>query len=208
MKKIKKILIANRGEIAIRVMRTCRELDLESVAIYSEADRTSLHVRYAHEAYCVGKAPSSESYLNIDKIIEVAKQSGADAIHPGYGFLSENAHFALKVAENGIIFIGPSSESIMVMGDKLAAKKAVSGYDIPMVPGVDHSISDSEEAKTVAEEIGYNCCRYTTLLYCKKYTNKKKLSKRTSQLIIIRHSAKNGINAIKIITGNVPKPNG
>jgi acetyl-CoA carboxylase biotin carboxylase subunit len=154
MKKIKKILIANRGEIAIRVMRTCRELDLESVAIYSEADRTSLHVRYAHEAYCVGKAPSSESYLNIDKIIEVAKQSGADAIHPGYGFLSENADFARRCAEEGIVFIGPSPEVIIQMGDKIQAREAMTTAGIPVVPGTDGEIKTEAEALEVIKSIG------------------------------------------------------
>ncbi|WP_319228265.1 acetyl-CoA carboxylase biotin carboxylase subunit [Draconibacterium orientale] len=154
MKKIKKILIANRGEIAIRVMRTCRELDLESVAIYSEADRTSLHVRYAHEAYCVGKAPSSESYLNIDKIIEVAKQSGADAIHPGYGFLSENADFARRCAEEGIVFIGPSPEVIIQMGDKIQAREAMTAAGIPVVPGTDGEIKTEAEALEVIKSIG------------------------------------------------------
>lgn len=154
MKKIKKILIANRGEIAIRVMRTCRELDIETVAIYSEADRTSLHVRYAHEAYCVGKAPSSESYLNSDKIIEVAKQSGADAIHPGYGFLSENAEFARRCAKSEIVFIGPSPEVIIQMGDKIQAREAMTAAGIPVVPGTDGEIKTEEEAHEVIQSIG------------------------------------------------------
>lgn len=154
MKKIKKILIANRGEIAIRVMRTCRELDLESVAIYSEADRTSLHVRYAHEAYCVGKAPSSESYLNIEKIIEVAKQSGADAIHPGYGFLSENADFARRCSEEDIVFIGPSPEVIVQMGDKIQAREAMTSAGIPVVPGTDGEIETEKEALEAIQAIG------------------------------------------------------
>ena len=154
MNKIKKILIANRGEIAIRVMRTCRELDIETVAIYSEADRTSLHVRYAHEAYYVGKAPSSESYLNIDKILEVAKRSKADAIHPGYGFLSENSTFARRCAEEGIIFIGPSPEVIVQMGDKIQAREAMMVAGIPVVPGTEGEIKSEDEALTVIREIG------------------------------------------------------
>lgn len=154
MKKIKKILIANRGEIAIRVMRTCRELDIETVAIYSEADRTSMHVRYAHEAYYVGKAPSAESYLNIDKILQVAKQSNADAIHPGYGFLSENAEFARRCSNEGIIFIGPSPEVIVQMGDKIQAREAMTAAKIPVVPGTDGEIKSEEEALSVIKEIG------------------------------------------------------
>ncbi|WP_321373952.1 acetyl-CoA carboxylase biotin carboxylase subunit [uncultured Draconibacterium sp.] len=154
MNKIKKILIANRGEIAIRVMRTCRELDIETVAIYSEADRTSLHVRYAHEAYYVGKAPSSESYLNVDKIIEIAKASGADAIHPGYGFLSENADFARRCTDEGIIFIGPSPEVIIQMGDKIQARDAMTAAGIPVVPGTDGEIKSEEEALEVIKSIG------------------------------------------------------
>ncbi|HPF50748.1 MAG TPA: acetyl-CoA carboxylase biotin carboxylase subunit [Draconibacterium sp.] len=154
MNKIKKILIANRGEIAIRVMRTCRELDIETVAIYSEADRTSLHVRYAHEAYYVGKAPSSESYLNIDKIIEIAKRSNADAIHPGYGFLSENAKFARRCAEEGIIFIGPSPEVIVQMGDKIQARESMMAAGIPVVPGTEGEIKSEDEALEIIREIG------------------------------------------------------
>jgi len=154
MNKIKKILVANRGEIAIRVMRTCRELDIDTVAIYSEADRTSLHVRYAHEAYYVGKAPSSESYLNIDKIIEVAQKSKADAIHPGYGFLSENAEFARRCAEAGIIFIGPSPEVIVQMGDKIQAREAMMEAGIPVVPGTEGEIKSEEEALETINEIG------------------------------------------------------
>ncbi len=154
MNKIKKILIANRGEIAIRVMRTCRELDIETVAIYSEADRTSLHVRYAHEAYYVGKAPSAESYLNIDKIIEIAKKSNADAIHPGYGFLSENADFAQRCADEGIVFIGPSPEVIVQMGDKIQAREAMTRAGIPVVPGTDGEITSEAEALATIQKIG------------------------------------------------------
>ena len=145
MNKIKKILIANRGEIAIRIMRTCREMEIETVAVYSEADRTSLHVRYAHEAYYIGKSPSSESYLNIEKIIEVAKNCGADAIHPGYGFLSENATFARRCNETGIIFIGPTPEVIVQMGDKIMAREAMTKAGIPVVPGTEGSVSGEQE---------------------------------------------------------------
>ncbi len=153
MTKIKKILIANRGEIAIRIMRTCREMNIESVAVYSEADRTSLHVRYAHEAYLIGKAPSSESYLNIEKIIEVTKKCGADAIHPGYGFLSENATFARRCKEEGIIFIGPSPEVIVQMGDKIMAREAMTKAGIPVVPGTPNSISDENEVLNIIKDI-------------------------------------------------------
>lgn len=155
MTKIKKILVANRGEIALRVMRTAREMGIRTVAVYSEADRKAMHVRYADEAVCVGPPPSAESYLLGDKIIEICKELSVDAIHPGYGFLSENAEFAKKVSEAGLIFIGPSPESIEVMGSKLAAKAAVSKYDIPMVPGTDEAITDIPEAKKIAESIGY-----------------------------------------------------
>ncbi len=155
MAEINKILVANRGEIALRVLRTAKEMGLQTVAVFSEADRQALHVRFADEAVCLGPPPSSDSYLQEDKIIEICKELGVDAIHPGYGFLSENAGFAQKVTENGLIFIGPSPEAIKVMGDKLAAKKAVSSYNILMVPGTDHAISDVKEAQKIAAEIGY-----------------------------------------------------
>ena len=154
MNRIKKILIANRGEIAIRIMRTCRELDIDTVAVYSDADRTSLHVRYAHEAYNVGKAPSTESYLNIDNIIAAAKKSGADAIHPGYGFLSENAEFARRCGEEGIIFIGPSPTVISQMGDKIEARDAMTKAGIPVVPGTEASVNSEEEAMKAIRDIG------------------------------------------------------
>jgi acetyl-CoA carboxylase biotin carboxylase subunit len=155
MSKINKILIANRGEIALRIMRTCREMGIATVAVYSDADRGALHTRMADESIPIGPAPSSESYLVMDKILAAAKQTGADAIHPGYGFLSENATFARKVKEAGIIFIGPSPESIEVMGSKLAAKQAVSTYDIPMVPGTDKAIESVEEAHEIARKTGF-----------------------------------------------------
>lgn len=152
---MKKILIANRGEIALRVMRTAHEMGIETVAVYSEADRNALHVRYAGEAYCIGPAPSSQSYLRMDKIIETALHSGADAIHPGYGFLSENAVFADKVKEAGLIFIGPSGDSMRMMGGKISAKQAVSAYEVPMVPGTKEALRDIKEASLIAEKIGY-----------------------------------------------------
>ena len=155
MPEIKKILIANRGEIALRVMRTAREMGIKTVAVFSEPDRNALHVRYADEAVCIGPAASSESYLRGDKIIEVCKKLNVDAIHPGYGFLSENAGFSRQVQEAGLIFIGPSPESIEVMGDKLSAKHTVSKYNIPMVPGTPDAITDREDAKKISATIGY-----------------------------------------------------
>lgn len=155
MHKIQKILIANRGEIALRVMRSAREMGIATVAVYSEADRNALHTRFADEAVCIGPPASSESYLRIDKIIAAAKQTNADAIHPGYGFLSENKTFALEVQKAGLIFIGPSPESIELMGSKLAAKEAVAKFNVPLVPGTSEPISDIPKAKKIASEIGY-----------------------------------------------------
>ncbi len=152
---MKKILIANRGEIALRVMRTARRMGIQTVAVYSEADRNAPHVRYADEAYLLGPAPSAESYLRMDKILEIAKRTGTDGIHPGYGFLSEQSIFAEKVAQAGIAYIGPKAHAIEVMGSKLAAKDAVKPFDIPMVPGSEHAITDPEEARALAEQIGY-----------------------------------------------------
>ncbi len=152
---MKKILIANRGEIAIRVMRTSKKMGIKTVAVYSEADRNALHVRFADEAIFLGPAPSSQSYLVMDKIIDAAKQTGADGIHPGYGFLSENAEFAEKVEKAGISFIGPRPHAIRIMGSKLAAKEAVKDYDIPMVPGIDEAVTDIEIAKRIAIEVGF-----------------------------------------------------
>ncbi len=152
---MKKILIANRGEIALRVMRTAKEMGIKTVAVFSEADRKALHVRYADEAVCIGAAASSESYLKMDTIIKVAKRLDVDGIHPGYGFLSENATFAKKVKEAGIIFIGPTSEAMMVMGSKLGAKQAVEKFNVPMVPGTKDAITNIDEAKKVALKIGY-----------------------------------------------------
>jgi acetyl-CoA carboxylase biotin carboxylase subunit len=152
---MKKILVANRGEIAMRVMRTCKEMGIKTVAVFSEADRLSPHVRFADEAVCIGPAPSNQSYLCADKIIEVAKKLGVDGIHPGYGFLSENADFSQAVSEAGLIFIGPRPHAIRVMGSKLAAKEAARSYNIPLVPGTESAVSDIDEAKSVAREIGY-----------------------------------------------------
>lgn len=154
MRKINKILIANRGEIAIRIMRTCREMDIATVAVFSEADRTSMHVRYANEAYYIGAAPSKESYLKAEKIIEVALESGADAVHPGYGFLSENADFARLCNENDIIFIGPSPEVIETMGDKIEARKAMINTGVPVVPGTTEAITNEKDAIGTIHEVG------------------------------------------------------
>ncbi|MBX0334960.1 acetyl-CoA carboxylase biotin carboxylase subunit [Pontibacter sp. HSC-14F20] len=155
MRKINKILVANRGEIALRVMRTAKEMGISTVAVYSEADRNALHVRYADEAVCVGGPKSNESYLRGDVILDVCKRLQVDAIHPGYGFLSENANFARQVQEAGLIFIGPSPEAIELMGSKLAAKAAVAKYKIPMVPGTEEAITDVEEAKVIASNVGF-----------------------------------------------------
>lgn len=152
---IKKILVANRGEIALRVMRSAKELKIPTVAVYSEADELSPHVSFADEAVFIGPPPSNQSYLMMDKIIEACKETGANAIHPGYGFLSENATFAEKVEKAGLIFIGPSASAIRTMGDKLASKQAVKDFDVPLVPGMDEPVSDIKKAKEIASEIGY-----------------------------------------------------
>lgn len=155
IRKIEKILVANRGEIALRVMRSAREMGIATVAVFSDADRNAPYVRYADEAVHIGPPPSSQSYLDFDKIIGAAKSTGAHAIHPGYGFLSENAAFARRVREEGIILIGPSPESMEVMGSKLAAKDAVKKYDIPLVPGTDYAITDIDKARKIASEVGF-----------------------------------------------------
>ncbi len=152
---MKKILIANRGEIAMRVMKTARKMGIKTVAVYSEVDRHSPHVKFADEAVLLGKAPSSESYLVMEKVLEAAKNTGAEGIHPGYGFLSENAVFAKMVEDAGITFIGPKPHAIKVMGNKLEAKEAVKGYNIPMVPGIDEAITDVALAKKIAKKIGF-----------------------------------------------------
>ncbi|MCM4170318.1 acetyl-CoA carboxylase biotin carboxylase subunit [Arenibacter sp. TNZ] len=152
---MKKILVANRGEIALRIMRTARKMGIKTVAVYSDADREAPHVRFADEAVHLGNSPSSESYLDMDKIMNAALQTKAEGIHPGYGFLSENATFAQLVSKNGISFIGPKPHAIEVMGDKLAAKEAVRGYNIPMVPGIDEAITDIALAKQISIKIGF-----------------------------------------------------
>lgn len=151
---IKKVLVANRGEIAVRVMRSCREMGIISVAVYSDADEASMHVRYADEAYYIGTAPSSESYLNMEKILEVAKRCQADAIHPGYGFLSENARFSERCQEEGIIFIGPAPQAIRSMGDKITARKNMIAAGVPVVPGTTEPIRDDAKAMETVREIG------------------------------------------------------
>jgi acetyl-CoA carboxylase biotin carboxylase subunit len=150
-----KILIANRGEIALRVMRTCKEMGIKTVAIFSEADRNAPFVKYADEAVCIGPPPSNQSYLMGDKIIDIAKKLNVDGIHPGYGFLSENADFAARVKKSGIRFIGPSAEAMNMMGDKLSAKAAAKKYNIPMVPGSDGAISSVEEGEKIAVATGF-----------------------------------------------------
>lgn len=152
---MKKILIANRGEIAVRVIKTCKKMGIKSVAIYSEVDRESNHVLLADEAFLIGPAPSSESYLQAAKIIKLCKEHNVDGIHPGYGFLSENADFVKAVTDAGITFIGPSPEAITLMGSKIESKKAVEKYNVPLVPGINDAVNDIEEARKVADEIGY-----------------------------------------------------
>ena len=152
---LKKILVANRGEIAVRVMRACREMGIVSVAVYSEADKEALFVRYADESLCIGPPPAAASYLNIPKVIEAAKASGADAIHPGYGFLAENPKFARACEETGITFIGPSSRVLELMGDKIAARRKMMEAGVPVVPGTDECIADFGQASRIADEIGY-----------------------------------------------------
>ena len=153
--EINKILVANRGEIALRIMRTAQKMGIKTVAVYSDADREAPHVRFADEAVHIGNSPSSESYLNMDKIVEAALKTKSQAIHPGYGFLSENAVFAQLVTDNGTTFIGPKPYAIKVMGNKLEAKEAVKGYNIPMVPGIEESITDISLARKVSEQIGF-----------------------------------------------------
>src|SRR5215210_5520226 len=152
---MKKILVANRGEIALRIMRTIRKMGIQSVAVFSEADRHSPHVLFADEAVCLGAPASASSYLNAEKIIAYSNELSVDGIHPGYGFLSENADFAQQVKDAGITFIGPGPEAMRIMGSKLAAKECVKQYDIPMVPGIDRAIGDITLAKETATQIGY-----------------------------------------------------
>lgn len=152
---MKKILVANRGEIALRVMKTAKKMGIKTVAVFSVADRNAPHVKFADEAVCIGEAPSNQSYLRGDKIIKVCKELNVDGIHPGYGFLSENADFAELAEKNNITFIGPKSKAMKIMGSKLAAKDAVKAFGIPMVPGLDEAITDVSKAKEVAKEIGF-----------------------------------------------------
>ena len=151
----RKVLIANRGEIALRIIRACRELGIRTVAVYSEADRESLHVRFADEDVCIGAGPARDSYLNIPRIIAAAEITGADAIHPGYGFLAENAEFAEICEQSNIVFIGPSAEQIRLMGDKAAARKTMAAVGVPTVPGSDGAVTDAAQALEVAREIGF-----------------------------------------------------
>ena len=152
---IQKILIANRGEIAIRIMRSCKEMGIRTIAVFSEADRTSKHVMYDDEACLIGPAASHESYLNIDNIIKAAKLHHADAIHPGYGFLSENAEFARRCKKEGIVFIGPAAETMEAMGDKISARKRMIAAGVPVVPGTEQPLQSGEEAVRICKEIGF-----------------------------------------------------
>lgn len=151
----KKVLIANRGEIAVRIIRACRELGVRCAAVYSTADRTSLHAQIADEAVCIGPPATKDSYLNMNAVIQAAKNTGAEAIHPGFGFLSENAEFARLCEENGIVFIGPSYKSIEMLGDKAAAKETMAAAGVPVIPGSKGAVSDIDEAREIAERCGY-----------------------------------------------------
>ncbi len=155
MRRISKILVANRGEIALRIMRTCKVLGIATVAVYSEADRKSAHVVYADEAYCVGPARSLDSYLNVERIMNAVKNSKADAIHPGYGFLSERAELAHVCLKQGIVFIGPPAHSIEQMGDKMVARQLMQSNEVPVIPGTVNAISNAEDALNIADRIGY-----------------------------------------------------
>ncbi|MCZ7384287.1 MAG: acetyl-CoA carboxylase biotin carboxylase subunit, partial [Candidatus Methanoperedens sp.] len=151
----RKVLIANRGEIAIRVMRACRELDVKTVAVYSEVDKNALFAKYADEAYPIGPAPAIQSYLNMDAILDVAHKTGAEAIHPGYGFLAENPEFAGRCEKEEIKFIGPLSQTIKSVGSKIEAKKTMRAAGIPVIPGSENGIENVDSAVEVAEKIGY-----------------------------------------------------
>jgi pyruvate carboxylase subunit A len=155
MKYFEKLLVANRGEIAIRVMRACRELDIDTVAIYSEADKNALHVKYADEAFHVGEAHPSKSYLNMERILDIAKKSGAEAVHPGYGFLAENYRFARLCLDENVIFVGPRWKTIKAAGSKIDSKQMMRDHGVPVIPGTDGGIKTLDEAKKVALEIGY-----------------------------------------------------
>ena len=164
---IKKVLIANRGEIAVRIIRACRELGIKTVAVYSQADADSLHVSLADEAYCIGPAQSAKSYLNIPAIISVALTSGADAIHPGYGFMSERADFVDICTDHGIKFIGPTAEAMRKMGDKATARKTMTANGVPVTPGTD-LVDDMEAAKAFAAKAKYPVIVKATALLCVK----------------------------------------
>jgi acetyl-CoA carboxylase biotin carboxylase subunit len=151
----KKVLIANRGEIAVRIIRACREMGIKTVAVFSEIDRKALHVRFADEAYPIGPAPSTQSYLDMEKLIEVAKESGAEAIHPGYGFLAENPTFVRFVESEGLVFIGPPSYAVELLGDKIAARKTMKNAGVPIVPGTEVEIASEDQATSIAEKIGF-----------------------------------------------------
>src|SRR6267378_1676949 len=151
----RKILIANRGEIAVRILRACRELGIRSVAVFSEVDRTSLHVRLADEAYPIGPASSRESYLRIDKLMEVARRAGCDAVHPGYGFLAENAALPRACADAGLTFIGPPAEAMEALGSKTAGRQLARRAEVPTVPGTSDLIENPEEAQALAQSMGY-----------------------------------------------------
>ncbi|NYT06575.1 MAG: acetyl-CoA carboxylase biotin carboxylase subunit, partial [Methanomicrobiales archaeon] len=155
MKYFEKVLIANRGEIAIRIMRGCRELDIETVAIYSTPDKNSLHVKYADESFCVGEAHPSRSYLNMERIVDIAHKSGAEAVHPGYGFLAENHHFAYLCEAEGITFIGPSGKTIEAMGSKLGSKHMMEDAGVPVLPYTPDGVTSIDSAKAIAADIGY-----------------------------------------------------
>ena len=152
---LKKVLVGNRGEIAVRVLRACKELGIPTVTVYSEADRNALHTRYADEAYEIGPPPATESYLKIEKIIEVAKRSGAEAIHPGYGFLAENTYFAEACESENMVFVGPGSKAVKLLGDKIEARKTMEAAKIPVIPGSGKELSDENEAVEVVDKIGF-----------------------------------------------------
>jgi acetyl-CoA carboxylase biotin carboxylase subunit len=151
----KKVLIANRGEIAVRIIRACKEMGIRTVAIFSDIDRKALHVRLADEAYPVGPAQAAQSYLNMDRIIEVAKQSGAEAIHPGYGFFAENYDFVKRIESEGLVFIGPPAEAVKLLGDKVAARKTMRSSGVPIVPGTEVEIGSDEQGESIAKEVGF-----------------------------------------------------
>jgi len=151
----RKVLIANRGEIAVRIIRACHELGVSTVAVYSEADRGALHVQVADEAVFIGPSPALESYLNMSKIVEVARQTGAEAIHPGYGFLAENPDFVRLCEEEGLVFIGPNSQAMALVGDKIRARQVVEEVGVPIIPGMKKSLDTLEDYRAAAREIGY-----------------------------------------------------